>query len=342
MGGFIRECDVMNLTLSRAFRLIPSNTKSILEWYRDNEGEKCDKLPMTLRTKDGLALCRQSGIYTPSAALVKFEGGRKYAFAIHSSHRDVYADKKQIQLKDGTWIYEYAKHTGRDKSQGYNEALLNCLEDGVPVGVIVPEKRGGYRILGLAYVEHYNSVSGMFTLHGPVNERTEAMGCFCFRGADALTEQEQKQLGQLDDLKLSDDDRRRVVAYRQVQREQQDRFRKNLLEAYAGSCAITRTNVSEVLQAAHIKPYRGKQSQIVNNGILLRADMHLLFDAHLLSVEPETMRVHLSQRLGESNYRGYGGQEIAVPQNASFAPDRDLIAAHYEQFVIENGGMVLV
>lgn len=337
MAGFILECDVMTLSLDRAFKLIPEKAPSILEWYRDNEGMKCAKLPMKLRTKDGLKLCRQSGIYSPSADDVTYKNGRRYAMAVHSSHKDKYKDRNQIKLADGTWIYEYAKYSGSDTKQQYNESLLNCLEDGVPVGVIVAEKGGGFRILGLAYVEHYNSVSGMFTLHGPVNAQTEARGCFCFRGADVLTVDEKKQL---DDLKISDDDRRRVAVYARVQREQQDRFRKHLLEAYAGSCAITRTNVSEVLQAAHIKPYRGKHSQIVNNGILLRADMHLLFDAHLLSVEPETMRVHLSQRLGESNYRDFRGCEIVLPQRNSDAPNRDLIAAHYEQFVIENNGLV--
>ncbi len=337
MAGFIRECDVMTLSLDRALKLIPENTASVLEWYRACEGEKIKSLPMGERTSDGMPLCRQSGIYTPSVQRVSFKNGRKYALAIHSSHQGGYADKKPIDLKDGTWIYEYAKHSGSDVNQGYNKALLNCLEDGVPVGVMVPNQSGGYRILGLAYVEHYNSVSGYFTLHGPVNEQTEARGCFCFRGADVLTEDEKKQL---DDLKISDDDRRRVAVYARVQREQQDRFRKHLLEAYAGSCAITGANVSEVLQAAHIKPYRGKHSQVVNNGILLRADMHLLFDAHLLSVEPETMRVHLSQRLGESNYRGFRGREIMLPQRESDAPNRDLIAAHYEQFVIENKGLV--
>ena len=339
VAGFIRECDVMSLSLDRAFKLLPEKMPSVLKWYRDNEDKKCTKLPMKIRTKEGLALCRQSGIYSPSSGEVVYKNGRRYALAVHSSHKDKYKDKNQIKLADGTWIYEYAKYSGPDTKQQYNESLLNCLEDGVPVGVIVPEKGGGYRILGLAYVEHYNSVSGMFTLHGPVNEQTEANGCFCFHGEELLTGDEKKQL---EDLKFSDDDRRRIAAYRRVQREQQDKFRKYVLDAYAGSCAITETNVSEVLQAAHIKPYRGKHSQIVNNGILLRADMHLLFDAHLLSVEPETMRVHLSQRLGNSNYRGFGGREITLPQRANDAPDRDLLAAHYDQFVIENNGLVLV
>ncbi|WP_322153503.1 HNH endonuclease [Paratractidigestivibacter sp.] len=340
MSGFIRECEVMNLSLERAFRLIPEKAPSVLEWYRDNEGQHCSALPLAskTRTKDGLPLCRQSGIYAPSSSSVRYKKGRKYALAVHSSRRDRYADKQLIHLGDGTWIFEYARYDGPDTKQGYNEALMNCLEDGVPVGVIVPSKAGGYTILGLAYVEHYNSVSGMFTLHGPVNPRTESQGCFCFRGADSLTKVEQKKIAQVE---ISNDDMRRIVTIAQVRREQQDRFRKKLLSAYGESCAITETKVPEVLQAAHIKPYRGKHSQIVNNGILLRADMHLLFDAHLISINPDNMKVQLSGRLAGSNYRDYLGRSISLPLNSDEAPSIELIGNHYEQFLIENRELVL-
>ena len=50
---------------------------------------------------------------------------------------------------------------------------MNCLEDGVPAGVIVGQKHG-YTIMGLAFVERYNAQTGSLTLHGPVNTSTES------------------------------------------------------------------------------------------------------------------------------------------------------------------------
>ena len=51
------------------------------------------------------------------------------------------------------------------------------------------------------------------------------------------------------------------------------------MDAYGGRCAITGYDVEEALQAAHIVPYLGPQSNTVNNGLLLRADVHNLFDS---------------------------------------------------------------
>ena len=113
-----------------------------------------------------------------------------------------------------------------------------------------------------------------------------------------------------------------------------------LLSAYAGSCAITGTDVREVLQAAHINPYRGKRSQVVNNGILLRADMHLLYDAHLVSVDPDSLELRMSERLGASDYLRYNKVALRSPDNPKLAPSRDLLAIHYEQFRRENPALV--
>jgi len=48
-----------------------------------------------------------------------------------------------------------------------------------------------------------------------------------------------------------------------------------------------------VLEAAHIKPYRGKTDSHLENGLLLRADLHTLFDLNLIGVEPDTLTVRV-------------------------------------------------
>ena len=60
------------------------------------------------------------------------------------------------------------------------------------------------------------------------------------------------------------------------------KFRDALIGAYAGRCAITGCSVLDILEAAHITPYLGPDTNHVTNGLLLRADLHTLFDTCLL------------------------------------------------------------
>jgi hypothetical protein len=66
----------------------------------------------------------------------------------------------------------------------------------------------------------------------------------------------------------------------------QKKFRDLLMDAYGGRCAITECEVPEVLSAAHIWDYSLSKCQEAWNGILLRADIHLLFDRQLLRIFP--------------------------------------------------------
>src|SRR4051812_20806805 len=79
-------------------------------------------------------------------------------------------------------------------------------------------------------------------------------------------------------------------------------FRSALLDAYAGRCAITGCAIADVLEAAHIVPHKGPLTNHVSNGLLLRADVHTLFDCGLLAVHPETRRVVIAEALRTSSY----------------------------------------
>lgn len=131
--------------------------------------------------------------------------------------------------------------------------MMNCLYDGVPVAVMVLGPRGGYKNLGLAYIEEYNASTDIFTLHGPITAANENRGFFSFLQLQDLTPAEQEALEEWD----QEDERVRALV-EQVQREQQGTFRKMVAEAYEGACAVTEITVSQVLQAAHIDRYRGK------------------------------------------------------------------------------------
>lgn len=333
----IYECQAFLPSLKRAQKRVPPEFLPCYDWFRENAGEKISRLPhrMEKRPDTPIPLSRDSGIYIPSASRVAYVHGRRYALSVHSSNTEVYDDQDPLPLADGTWLLDYAAHEGSDISQSYNKALMNCLSDGIPVGVMTAEPEGGYRVLGLAFVERYNSATHMFTLHGPVTPETEAQGSFILPELDDLLPDEQQLIASIDET-----DERRIVMAEQVRRERQDEFRALLLQAYEGTCAVTRTAVAQVLQAAHINPYRGRKSQVASNGILLRADLHLLYDAHLVSVEPDSLRIHLSERLSSTVYAKHHLQVLRVPEDPRLAPSPDLLALHYEQFRRENNVLV--
>ena len=91
----------------------------------------------------------------------------------------------------------------------------------------------------------------------------------------------------------------------------QTAFRKVLLKAYEGKCAITGCEVEEVLEAAHISSYKGEHTNVVSNGLLLRIDLHTLFDLRLINVDAN-YRVIVSPKLSNSEYWQYNNLKLKV------------------------------
>lgn len=95
-------------------------------------------------------------------------------------------------------------------------------------------------------------------------------------------------------------------------RRGQATFRARLLEAYEGRCAITGTNAVQVLEAAHIRPYRGEHTNRLDNGLLLRADLHTLFDCGLMWIAAD-FTVILAPSLLSTDYAALQGQRLRLP-----------------------------
>ena len=91
------------------------------------------------------------------------------------------------------------------------------------------------------------------------------------------------------------EDARVRIAASIVQRRGQPEFRRKLLDAYGGRCAVTDYDVEDALEACHIIQYQGPDTNHPTNGLLLRADLHTLFDLGLMAFEPQTGRVLLRQ-----------------------------------------------
>jgi len=115
-------------------------------------------------------------------------------------------------------------------------------------------------------------------------------------------------------------------------RRGQGTFRKALLGAYDRRCAITACDVANALNAAHINAYRGPQTNHPQNGLLLRADIHNLFDVGLISIDPDKMTVITSPNLIGTAYESLSGKKVTVPTDPTLRPHPDALKAHRKRF----------
>jgi putative restriction endonuclease len=112
----------------------------------------------------------------------------------------------------------------------------------------------------------------------------------------------------------------------------QGSFRILVTDAYQRQCAITNERTLPALDAAHIMPYAEGENHSVNNGILLRRDLHALFDAGYITITPN-YQIEVSHRIKEEfengrDYYRHHGHPIRLPQKSEMAPSPQFLSWH--------------
>lgn len=106
-------------------------------------------------------------------------------------------------------------------------------------------------------------------------------------------------------------------------------------DAYHGACAVTGEHSGPVLEAAHIIPYARGGEHRVNNGLLLRSDLHRLYDRGYVTVTPDfEFRVGDSLRDDFNNGRSYyamSGSRIVLPSEVALQPNPERLDWHYQE-----------
>ena len=120
-------------------------------------------------------------------------------------------------------------------------------------------------------------------------------------------------------------------------RRGQPTFRTMLLEAYGRRCTITGCAIEDVLEAAHITPYLGRTTNHTSNGLLLRADLHTLFDCGLLVIDPNTRTVVVADKLRSSSYGKIAGRRIRDPKEPSHSPSKRNLEKRFAAFQALHG-----
>jgi putative restriction endonuclease len=114
----------------------------------------------------------------------------------------------------------------------------------------------------------------------------------------------------------------------------QGSFRVLVTDAYERRCAVTNEKTLPALDAAHIKPYSESGEHVVRNGILLRRDLHALFDQGYATITP-SLKFEVSRRIKEEyeNGRDYyrlQGTPLWLPDKPSNRPSQEYIKWHNE------------
>lgn len=126
-------------------------------------------------------------------------------------------------------------------------------------------------------------------------------------------------------------DAREKIARLVSKRRGQPEFRRILLNAYNSQCAISQCDAIPALEAAHIVPYRCPETNHISNGLLLRADIHTLFDLGFIAVDTTRMAIEIHPDLRATSYRTLLGAPLHLPHKEEFWPSTEALNLHRQE-----------
>ncbi|MCU6281767.1 HNH endonuclease [Enterobacter cloacae] len=126
---------------------------------------------------------------------------------------------------------------------------------------------------------------------------------------------------------LLEDDQRKIIDRQIKQRRGQKTFRDKLLKSNP-VCAVTGCELVDILEAAHIDAYRNDSHNDISNGLLLRSDIHTLFDLNLIAIEPTTLLIKLSSKALNGGYEHFEG----IPIKLKHTPNIDALTKRWVIF----------
>jgi len=275
-----------------------------LAWFQSRQGSVVPP-PGMLDGTDLFLTTQAKAIHVPR----QFE----YALSVKIVPGGPYPDGDIEQDELGRWSVAYHREEPKNRdpeTHSRNVGLKRCSEDRDPVAVLrrVRGKPGTlYEIIGLGNVATYEPP--FFTIEGPA--AIDRVLTSTENDFDPGTLEEQERV---------------LAAVRR--RLGQPAFRAALMEAYGGKCAISGCAVTQVLEAAHIVSYQGANSNHVQNGLLLRADLHTLFDLHLVRIDPDELTIIVDASLQGTPYWELDGTKLFQP-SAAMRPSKSALEARY-------------
>jgi putative restriction endonuclease len=172
---------------------------------------------------------------------------------------------------------------------------------------------------------HANIVRGkIYDTNEPLDGRLFDQVMRCFERAQSLSEMVAESPGD-----------RYGSGYLVYPRIGQGAFKVMVTEAYHRRCAITGEKTLPVLEASHIQPYSQNGPHLTSNGLLLRRDIHALFDRGYITVN-EDYQIEVSKRIkedygnGREYYALHGKKLVEIPERPEERPSKQFLLWHNE------------
>lgn len=201
----------------------------------------------------------------------------------------------------------------------YAGSFRPLINDTPDLYVLRPYYTNGYnqnmsmQLLAMSALTNFTEARYLFDKHSSL------------KASDALTVEEAEiayQAGHEDE---------RAIILRQIrERRGQQRFRDTLLARYGSICMVTGSILTDILEAAHINPYRGTNDHHAANGLLLRSDIHTLFDLNLLGIEPKSLEIHIANP-ALMDYGMYSG--LLLRCEGDIRPSEEALRKRWEIFL---------
>jgi len=323
---------VPKVTIGESLAAAPGGLRPALEWFHDRRGHEIDWPSPSPVPGVEFLVAQAKGIYKP----------RDYdvALSVRIMETSPYADLLPVSTPNGGWVCAYHQEgiSVADRDEYFtNVGLLANAATRAPVALlrqIATKPRVRYEVVGLALVAGWSD--GFFFLVGFDN--TGAADSSIAAAEDAVLRDLSAQIVAADSLPESTvtppadpehDARVRVLA-NVVRRQGQGKFRDNLIDAYGGRCVVSGCTALAAIDAAHIRPYMGSHTNDTANGLLLRTDIHALFDCGLVAVDPVTGTVIVASSVIDPTYRELHGVKIHAPKHEHAKPDSAALLAHLE------------
>ena len=134
---------------------------------------------------------------------------------------------------------------------------------------------------------------------------------------------------------LDVEDQRKAVLRQIKQRRGQKAFRDSLL-AQTAKCAVSSCEIVDILEAAHITAYKNDTHNHVSNGLLLRCDIHTLYDLDLFAIDPDSLNIYFAPQINDEEYTRFHGKKLLV----TYKVNRGALLERWTRFTDKYGLIV--
>jgi hypothetical protein len=178
-------------------------------------------------------------------------------------------------------------------------------EEGVTATEFKADYKKNYKIINSISLENLISHTPRYNVQSSIQEIDFEWANNLLSGIFQLGPAE----ADIDDTPLDADDQRKAVLRQIKQRRGQKLFRDTLI-SYEPKCAVSGCNIVDILEAAHISAYKNDTHNYLGNGILLRCDMHTLYDLDLFAINPESLVIYFAPQIQDEEYTRYHGKKL--------------------------------